>query len=267
MTAARRRVVVAMSGGVDSSVAAALLARGSDEVLGVTLCLRPPESTAPSRACCGVDDLAMARAVADRIGIPHYVVDARAEFERLVLRPAWEDYDGGRTPNPCVRCNERIKLGLLLAHARSLGADAVATGHHARVEVPGGDAADDRPVLRRGRDRRRDQSYFLFAVGAEELRRTRTPIGAMTKDEVRAFAAGMGLPNAERPGSRDACLAAQDGSFAEALRRLFDGVARPGRVVGHQLRPLNRRRAITSPRARACPPAPRSPVPAPGGRR
>jgi tRNA-specific 2-thiouridylase len=204
-----------------------MLAGGPGEVIGVTLCLRPAESTAPSRSCCGVDDLAMARAVADRLGIRHYVIDGRAEFEKLVLRPAWEEYARGRTPNPCVACNQRLKFGLLAAHAASIGAAAVATGHYARLETDG----RGEPVLRRGADRRKDQSYFLFALGREQLRLARTPLGGMTKREVRERAAALGLPNADRPGSRDACLAAADGSFAEALRLLGGGEARPGRVV------------------------------------
>ena len=238
-TGTRRRIVAAMSGGVDSSVAAALLARGPDEVIGVTLCLRPPESTAPARACCGTDDLSMARRVADRLGIPHYVVDARSEFEALVLRPGWEEYDSGRTPNPCVLCNQQLKFGLLLSHARVLGADAIATGHYARIEPEG---EGGRPVLRRACDRRKDQSYFLFALSPEQLRAARTPIGGMTKVEVRALAAELGLPNAERPGSRDACLAARDGSFAEALRELFGGTAREGPIVDASGRVVGRHR-------------------------
>jgi tRNA-specific 2-thiouridylase len=203
-------------------------ARGPDEGIGVTLCLRPPESLAPARACCGTDDLSMAQRVADKLGIAHYQIDARDEFEAAVLRPAWDDYGGGRTPNPCVLCNQKMKFGRLLAHALALGADAVATGHHARIEP---DGEGGRPVLRRGRDRRKDQSYFLFALSVEQLRAARTPIGGMTKDEVRAFAAELGLPNAARPGSRDACLASRDGSFAEALRELFGGTTAPGKIV------------------------------------
>mgnify|MGYP001599781008 CR=1 FL=1 len=228
-----------MSGGVDSSVAAARLAGGPDEVIGVTLCLRPPECTAPARSCCGTDDLEMARRVADRLGISHYLIDARDEFEAKVLRPAWDDYAAGRTPNPCVLCNQELKFGRLLAQARALGADEVATGHHARIDPEG---EGGRPVLRRGHDRRKDQSYFLFALREDQLRAARTPIGGMTKDEVRARAAELGLPNAERPGSRDACLKSIDGSFAEALRELFGGPSRPGRIVDREGRELGRHR-------------------------
>lgn len=224
MSGAGRRVAVAMSGGVDSSVAAALLAQEGSDAFGITLRLRPDGPGLPGR---GATDVDAARAAAERLGLPHHVVDARDDFERHVLRPAWAEYDRGRTPNPCVLCNRALKFGVLWEHARALGAERLATGHYARLERD----ADGRPVLRRGRDRRKDQSYFLFGLSDEQLARTVLPLGALTKDEVRARARALGLSNADRPGSSDACFGTLDGSFAEALRERCGGTARGGRVV------------------------------------
>lgn len=227
------RVVVAMSGGVDSSVAAGLLRDAGHEVIGLTLQLYDCESGTSERSCCGLAGVAAARAAAGRLGLLHYVIDGQASFEDEVLRPAWEDYAAGRTPNPCVRCNERLKLGLLDAQARRLGADFVATGHHARVEQGAW------PVLRRGRDPDKDQSYFLFSLAPEQLRRLLLPVGERTKAEVRALALRWGLPNATRAESQDACIA-QRGELAEALRQRFGATAKggvlrgpAGEVVGH----------------------------------
>ncbi|MBN1772249.1 MAG: tRNA 2-thiouridine(34) synthase MnmA [Deltaproteobacteria bacterium] len=224
MTGPGPRVAVAMSGGVDSSLAAALLVRTGVEAFGITLRLRPDGPALPGR---GDTDVEAAGAAAGRLGIPHHVVDAREAFDRHVLRPAWEEYDRGRTPNPCVLCNREVKFGVLWEHARRLGAERLATGHYARIER----AADGRPVLRRGRDRRKDQSYFLSGLSDEQLARIVLPLGDLTKDEARARARELGLPNADRPGSRDACFGTLDGSFAEALRARFGGAARGGRVV------------------------------------
>lgn len=222
----RTRVVVALSGGVDSSVAAALLVQAGYDVVGITLRLRPCGDGTDPRSCCGVDGEASARSVAGRLGFPHYTLDVRGSFEVLVLRPAWEAYAAGRTPNPCVGCNRDVKFGLLMQRARALGADLVATGHHARVEI----GPEGEPVLLRGRDAGKDQSYFLFALGRERLARALFPVGGMTKDEVRALAADLHLASADRPDSQDACIASRDG-FAEALRRELHGEARPGRIV------------------------------------
>jgi len=219
------RVVVAMSGGVDSSVAAGLLRRAGHEVIGLTLQLFDCETGTSERSCCGLAGVAAARAAAGRLGLPHYVIDGQASFEQQVLRPAWEDYAAGRTPNPCVRCNEWLKLGLLDAQARRMGAAFVATGHHARVE-PGA-----WPVLRRGLDRDKDQSYFLFSLAPEQLRRLLLPVGERTKAEVRDLAAQWGLPNAARAESQDACIA-QRGELAEALRRRFGAVVPSGVLRG-----------------------------------
>jgi len=224
MTGAGRRIAVGLSGGVDSSVAAARLREAGAEVVGITLRLRPDGPFLPGR---GATDVEAARAAAERLGIPHHVVDARDEFDRCVLRPAWEEYERGRTPNPCLHCNRRLKFDVLWRAAAAHGAEALATGHYARLER----SAGGRIALRRGRDRRKDQSYFLAGLSDEQLARAVLPLGELTKDEVRARARELGLPNAERPGSRDACFGTLGGSFAEALRVRFGGVARPGRLL------------------------------------
>jgi tRNA-specific 2-thiouridylase len=216
MIAARERVVVAMSGGVDSTVAAALLVERGCEVIGVTLRLLQGEETAG-------DAVHEARAAADRLGIAHHVLDGRREFEELVLRRSWDEYARGRTPNPCVVCNARIKFGLLLDHARSLGATKIATGHYARLDAT--------PTIRRGVDRRKDQSYFLWALDARQLAAVLFPLGELTKQQVRDRARSLGLPNAERAESQDACFVRDDQQFAEELRRHFGEPARSGVIV------------------------------------
>lgn len=238
----RRQVVVALSGGVDSSVAAALLVEQGVEAIGVTLRFWPCADAGPAPArvsCCGIDGVESARAVAATLGIPHYVVDCREEFEAEVLKPAWEEYARGRTPNPCVTCNRAIKFGLLLRQAERLGAEGLATGHHARLAR----TASGR-VLLRGRDPRKDQSYFLFALSPAQLDAAELPVGEMTKDEVRAAARRRGLPSAERPESQDACLGTDGERLGEALRRRFGEVARPGEIVDTDGRVLGRHAGI-----------------------
>ncbi len=220
----RERLVVAMSGGVDSSVAAALLVREGFDVVGATLQLLPCEDRAldPS-ACCGLDGAHSARAVADRLGIAHAVLDCRGEFDRDVLRASWNEYANGRTPNPCILCNQHIKWGFLLRRLGGLGAERIATGHYARTG-PG-------PSLLRGADHDKDQSYFLFSLSDEQLARTRFPLGAMTKASVRALARELDLPTAERPESQDACYRGSEDGFAESLRLRFDQAMPEGAFV------------------------------------
>ncbi len=234
----RGLALVGMSGGVDSAVAAALLQREGFEVVGVTLRLWPCGQAEPDRACCSSDDLVHARQAADRLGIPLRVLDVHELFRREVLEPAWRDYDRGRTPNPCVGCNERVKFRVLLQEADRLGGAVVATGHHARLE-----RSEGRIRLLRGRDQAKDQSYFLFRLLQGPLERLRFPIGAHTKEEVRALARQLGLSAAERPESQDACFVAPRGGrtgFAEALRAYLGERARPGEVVDPEGRVLGR---------------------------
>jgi tRNA-specific 2-thiouridylase len=222
----RERVVAAMSGGVDSSVAAALLVRQGFDVVGVTLRLNECTEGGGDRTCCGLDAEAEARDVADRLGIPHRVIDGRESFLAEVLAPAWAEYAAGRTPSPCVACNQRLKLGRLLDLARGLGATSVATGHYARVVArPGGGTA-----LLRGVDRNKDQSYFLFALSDAQRAAFRTPLGDRDKPAVRALARELGLGNACRAESQDACFGG-DAGFAESLRQRMFAPAVPGRLL------------------------------------
>lgn len=232
----RERIAVAMSGGVDSSVAAALLAREGDEVFGITLQLLPCEDRPLGGGCCSLESAQAARAVADRLGIDHLVVDARGEFERQVLGPCWDEYARGRTPNPCVLCNQEVKWGVLFAKARALGATRIATGHYARV----GPSPSGRPSVLRGLDPGKDQSYFLFSLEPDLLAATVLPLGALSKPRVRGLARELGLATAERPESQDACFEVSEDGFAESLRLRFGADARPGAIVDDQGRAVGR---------------------------
>lgn len=227
-TSERQRVLVAMSGGVDSTLAAALLLEdGRYQVVGVTLRLWPCEeggAGSEGASCCGQGGVAAAREAAGSLGIRHHVLDCHDQFRQQVLEPAWRDYASGRTPNPCVLCNSAVKWSTLEQHAARLGASFIATGHYARI-------ADGGAALLRGLDRGKDQSYFLFALSQEQLARTLFPLGELTKAEVRQRAAALGLPNADRPDSQDACLGGAGVAFSEALRELLGEQARPGMVV------------------------------------
>jgi tRNA-specific 2-thiouridylase len=210
---AKERVLVAMSGGVDSSVAAALLLEQGHDVTGVTLKLW---GGASDSGCCSVGDVEDARRVAAQLGVPHYVFNLSDTFHDTVVDPYVRDHAVGQTPNPCVECNRSIKFGALFRRAEALGFDAVATGHHARVTTdPGGSA-----VLRRGADAAKDQSYVLYMLGARELERTRLPVGDLTKAQVRDHAALLGLRTANKPDSMDVCFITRGGRRAFLAERI-----------------------------------------------
>jgi tRNA-uridine 2-sulfurtransferase len=221
------RIAIAMSGGVDSSVAAALLKQEGHSLIGVTLKLQDCHDAHGSKSCCGVDGITRAREVAGRLGFPHYVLDCVKDFAELVLAPAWKEYAVGRTPSPCLLCNERVKFGILLAWAERLGIPRVATGHYARIERD----ATGAPMLLRGRDSGKDQSYFLAGLSPSQLERAHFPVGHLRKPEVRALAKSHDLPSAETPESQDACLVEPGQSFSEMLRKRFDAPARAGHIV------------------------------------
>jgi len=234
------RIVVAMSGGVDSTVVAAMLKGQGHDVLGVTLKLRECGGNQATRSCCGVDGLVSAAESADLLDLRHEVVDCVREFEALVLRRAWDEYASGRTPSPCLLCNERVKFGLLLAWAARQGASHVATGHYARIEIAKyGDVR-----LLRGVDTGKDQSYFLAGLNQEQLRHVLFPLGPFTKPEVRALAVRFGLPCAAARESQDACIVQEGEQFAEMLRRRFTAPAVSGTVVDDSGAPLGHHEGI-----------------------
>ena len=213
----KTRVLVGMSGGVDSSATAALLIEQGYEVIGVTLKLWPQDCV--SRAddkCCGPQAVMDARSVCHTLGIPYYLVDESAEFQQRVIGYFAAEYKAGRTPNPCVMCNQHLKFGTLLDRAQQLGAEFIATGHFARIET----ASDGRALLHKGRDPRKDQSYFLFSLRQEQLKRSLFPLGNHTKSDTRDVARHCGLRTADKEESMEICFVPDNdyGRFLEQSR-------------------------------------------------
>jgi tRNA-specific 2-thiouridylase len=239
-SAAKRRIVVAMSGGVDSSVVAALAAASGAETIGVTLQLYD-HGAAVGRAgsCCAGKDIADARAVAERLGIAHYVFDYESAFREAVIDRFADDYVAGRTPIPCVRCNQSVKFTDLFRLARELGADCLATGHYVRRMI-GPQGAE----LHRAHDPARDQSYFLFATTRDQLDYLRFPLGGMPKARVREIAAEHGLLVAAKPDSQDICFV-PDGDYGGLVRKLRPEAAAPGDIVDLSGRVIGQHRGIT----------------------
>jgi len=222
-----KRVVVAMSGGVDSSTVAGLLVEAGHEVIGVMMKLYDQSGAVDSKQCCGLDDVADARRVADGLGIPFYVGNYQDAFREDVVSRFIGDYAAGRTPNPCVRCNDTVKFKTLLKRARMLGADYLATGHYARTEV-----ADDGGVtLWRGVDASKDQTYFLAGMSREALAKVVFPLGDMTKDEVREHAARLGLATAGKRESQEICFVPNDDYAAYLESEAADGLRGPGPII------------------------------------
>ncbi len=235
----QNRVVVAMSGGVDSSVAALLLQRQGYDVVGVTLKLYRLESAdLPDyyRGCCTVDDVEDARRVCQRLGIPHYVLNVQREFQAHVIDYFCAEYQQGRTPHPCIACNDKIKFNFLATRAAILDAAYVATGHYARIEPgPAG------RVLKKGLDSGKDQSYVLFGMGQEELGRTLLPVGGYSKEAIRQLAREAGFPNADKPDSQDICFIPLGDYKAFLAKRVAPA---PGEMVDEAGRVLGPHRGI-----------------------
>lgn len=223
---AETRVVAAMSGGVDSSVVAAMLKAQGYDVIGITLQLYDHGAAIEKKgACCAGQDIHDARNVSDQIGIPHYVLDYESKFREQVMEDFADTYLAGSTPIPCIRCNQTVKFSDLLKTARDLGADCLATGHYIRRTD-----GEDGPELHRAADASRDQSYFLFATTAEQLDYLRFPLGDLPKTQVRELADQFNLPVASKPDSQDICFV-PEGSYANVVEKLRPGAGRGGEIV------------------------------------
>ena len=233
------RVVVAMSGGVESSIAAALVKRAGHDVVGVTLQLYDYGAALKKKgACCAGQDIYDARRVAEQLGIPHYVLDYEERFRKAVIEDFTASYARGETPVPCVRCNERVKFADLLTLAKDLDADALVTGHYVR-RIDG----DDGPELHVAADGSRDQSYFLYRTTREQLAFVRFPLGDMQKNEVRAIASDLGLRVADKPDSQDICFV-PSGNYASVVQRLRPDAATPGEIVDLNGRVMGRHEGV-----------------------
>jgi tRNA-specific 2-thiouridylase len=228
------RIVAAMSGGVDSAVAAALLVEQGHDVIGVSMQLYPSTGSgqAPEAAafgsCCTIDDLHDARRVASAVGFPHYILNFERQFAETVIGNFVREYEAGRTPIPCAHCNSDLKFATLLDRARGLGAAFVATGHYARVER----SPDQRWILRRGADPDKDQSYFLFSLTQDQLAHARFPVGSLSKSVVRAEARRLGLPVADKPDSQEICFV-PGGDYAAFVEAHATAI-RPGAIVNER---------------------------------
>ena len=234
------RIVAAMSGGVDSSVAAALLHEEGHEVIGLSMQLYDQRhDTSAFGSCCSLDDLQDARRVASVLGIPHYIVNFQEQFNTHVISNFVREYAAARTPIPCVRCNGELKFTNLLDRAQGLDATSVATGHYARVDRD----SDGHYVLRRGLDADKDQSYFLFTLTQSQLARARFPLGELRKPAVRVFATSRGLPVADKPDSHEICFV-PDGDYANFVEHRAPDVAVAGAILDTGGRTVGQHRGV-----------------------
>jgi len=239
----RIKIVAALSGGVDSAVAASTYVEKGYEVIGVTLKMKScDDSKEKTKACCGLDDNIQARLVAEKLNIPHYFLDVRQDFKEKILKYAWKEYSVARTPNPCVLCNFYLKFGSLLDFATDIGAIGVITGHYAILE------RDETGSVKlfKGKDDLKNQTYFLSALTQEQLNRSYMPLGDITKVEVRQIASQLGLPNAKKQESQDACFGYKGEAFAETLYRIFDSKSIPGDIITEDGKIVGRHKGINN---------------------
>ena len=234
-----KRVVIAMSGGVDSSVTAALLKDRGFEVIGITMQIW--ERSQDRNGCCGIGSVEDAKKVAYKLGIPHYVLNFRDIFKEKVIANFCEEYKDGRTPNPCIRCNQYIKFDALLKKARQIGADYIATGHYARIEF---ENKRKRYLLKKGIDFRKDQSYVLYVMNQEQLQHTLMPLGKFTKTQIRKIAKEKNLPVANKPESQEICFI-PDNCYGEFLKEYIPEGIRPGNIINKEGKVIGEHRGIT----------------------
>lgn len=246
----KKRVVVAMSGGVDSSVAACLLKQKGFEVIGMTICFNLPDSNAKKPSCCGLRDIEDARRVAHTLGIKHYVVNLQKELEEKIIEDFCHEYFSGRTPNPCVRCNQYIKFGTLLKKALSLDAQFLATGHYARIvqsyqlpDPPLVGTPSYQYYLRKAKDAKKDQTYFLYRLHQEQLKRLLFPVGNYTKEEVRKLARKFKLSVAQKLDSQEICFL-PDTDYRAFLQRRLNTKMNPGLITDKNGRVLGKHKGI-----------------------
>lgn len=249
----RERVVVAMSGGVDSAVAAALLKEQGFEVIGITMCFKVGDSLGKRPSCCGIQGIEDARRIAHKLGIKHYVINLQDDLEDYVIKDFIHEYLKGRTPNPCVRCNQYLKFDVLLKKAISLGAEFLATGHYARIEQGHKDTRTQghKYILKKAKDLKKDQSYFLYRLGQHQLKRILFPLGNYTKEKVRKLARDFALPVADKLASQEICFLPDNDYRGFLIHRLtqmknsqMSTDIRPGRIIDKEGNILGRHQGI-----------------------
>jgi tRNA-specific 2-thiouridylase len=241
----KERVVIAMSGGVDSSVAAAILKKEGYEVIGLTMCFNLPDAPRKKPACCGIQGIEDARRVAHKLGIRHYVLNMQKALKDKVIDDFCSEYLNGRTPNPCVRCNQYLKFDILLKKALALGAECLATGHYARIATrSGGRKATSREyLLEKAKDKSKDQSYFLYRLTQNQLRHIFFPLGDYTKTQVRILARRFGLPVADKTASQEICFLPQIDYRGFLKAQLVNKIS-PGSIMDSQGRTLGQHKGI-----------------------